>query len=304
MSRAFEEYGEITRLIANDERVVLVCRDEDQQLIRSCVPSNVDLVVHQVDDGWIRDNGPVGVEVSGSLLAVDFAFNSWGGRFSPWDGDASAGQAIAKYLGVDREVVPFVLEGGAISFNGNGTALVVEECVLHPNRNGDSISKKHFEAVISRHLGVRKVVWLPFGLLEDLPNTDGHVDNVAVFVSETMVLAQMVRRTNPNFSRLSRNLDAIRSSRGAQGEKLEVEVVASLPYSVMPSGTLQPVPYLNFAVTNQSVLVPSVETPTDDQMTRFMMDVFPGRTARVVSSYALAHGGGGPHCITMQWPRH
>ena len=301
MEQAYDEYIEIIRAVSTYECVIVLCREEDKDRVARNMPQGAMLVVHPIDDGWIRDNGPLAVRSAGSLVAVDFGFNSWGGRFAPWDGDSTAGETLAHHFNVPREPVPFVLEGGAISFNGGGTALVVEECVLHLNRNGD-VSRGQFEALVSTYLGVDKVIWLPFGLLEDLQNTDGHVDNLAVFVAEDRVLAQVVDRGNPNYDRLLQNLEVLRSSRNSHGEPLNVEIVASLPYAEMPDDSMRPVPYLNFAITNGSVLVPSIGSASDDEISRLIGDIFPERTPTLVPSYTLTHGGGGPHCITMQWP--
>jgi agmatine deiminase len=201
--QACEEYVQIIEAILPYEPVVVVCRQQDEDRVASLIPKEAVLVAHPIDDGWIRDSGPLAIRVGESLVAVDFAFNSWGGRFAPWTGDATVGEMLARYCDVPREYVPFVLEGGAISFNGDGTALVIEECVLNKNRNG-AVSRKRFESLIGAHLGVDKVIWLPFGLLEDLAGTDGHVDNVAIFVDVDRVLVQMVDQMNPNFGRLSR----------------------------------------------------------------------------------------------------
>lgn len=302
MTRARKEYAQIIDAIVPHERVVVVCRAEDGDTVRRLVSNSVEIVAHQVDDGWIRDNGPLAVRVDNTLVAVDFGFNSWGGRFGPWEGDSTVGPTLAAHFGVQREVVPFVLEGGAISFNGNGTAVVVEECVLKANRNGD-VSRGRFESLVRARLGVRKVIWLPFGLLEDLGNTDGHVDNVAIFVAENRLLVQTADRDNPNHERLARNLEVLRSSYSADGENLHIDTIASLPYAKMPDGHMQPAPYLNLAITNGRVLVPSVGDATDVEAAELIGNLFPGRYATLVSSYALTHGGGGPHCITMQWPR-
>jgi agmatine deiminase len=301
IEEAYDEYLQVIQAVLPYEPVLLICREQDRKSVLDFVPREVQLVVHPIDDGWIRDNGPLAVRVDGSLLAVDFEFNSWGGRFAPWEGDSTVGVAVTQELGVAREHVSFVLEGGAISFNGDGTALVVEECVLNKNRNGE-VSREHFEQLVRKHLGVQKVIWLPFGLLEDLPNTDGHVDNVAIFVDTNRVLVQMTDRDNPNFQRLSRNLEVLRSSRDARGSLLEVEIVSFLPYAEMPDGTEQPVPYLNLAITNGGLLVPSVGSKFDSTVCELLGGLFPGRSLALVSSRVLAHGGGGPHCITMQWP--
>ncbi|MFD3425318.1 agmatine deiminase family protein [Nocardia fluminea] len=301
LGQAYEEYVRVIEELLRYEQVVVVCRDEDRHTVERLVPHGVDVITHPIDDGWIRDNGPLAVASPDGLIAVDFSFNSWGGRFTPWSGDSSVGSTIAQHLAVFREEVPFVLEGGAITFDGNGTAVVVEECVLNPNRNG-SVSRDTFERVVRRCLGVEKVIWLPYGLLEDLDNTDGHVDNVAVFVGEGRILAQVVDTENRNHERLARNIDVLRSSRDAAGVPLRVETISWLPYAKMPDGRMQPAPYLNFAITNRSVLIPSVGDAFDGDAARLIGGLFSRRDPTLVRSYALTYGGGGPHCITMQWP--
>ncbi|MGW3412453.1 agmatine deiminase family protein [Streptomyces sp. NPDC000888] len=302
MARAVEEYTELLYAIAEDEPVVVICQLRDEQLVRQRLPPNSRLLLHDIDDGWIRDNGPILARGASGGVAVDFAFNSWGSRFLPYEGDASVGGAVAEYFHLGLERLPFVLEGGAISMNGAGTAVVVEECVLHPNRNG-RVSRQEFEAMVHRGLGIRHVIWVPYGLLEDLPNTDGHVDNVAVFIGPDKLLVQSAAADNPNRARLAANLEVLSASRLADGEPLEVDFVDHLPYTVMPDGNRQPAPYINFMLTNRSVILPTVGAETDTLVERQFSQLFPGRAVKFTPAVALTHGGGGPHCVTMQWPR-
>jgi agmatine deiminase len=299
--KAWDEYLALVHGLSKDEKVVVICRKNDREQVAARCPSGTKILVHPIDDGWIRDNGPLAVRTADGLIAVDFDFNSWGRRFAPWDGDASVGKSISELLEVRREAVPFVLEGGAISFNGGGTALVVEECVLHPNRNG-SIARRDFEDVVSKHLGVEKVIWLPYGLLEDLENTDGHVDNVAIFVADDAVLTQMAPAGNPNHGRLKKNFEVLKSSRNARGRRLEVEVIDQLPYTRTPSGRMQPVSYMNLVHTNRGIVLPSVGAMSDRYLIKLAEGLWPDRNVSMVPAYALTHGGGGPHCVTMQWP--
>lgn len=296
------EFLALICMVALDEPVVVICRGSDRDRIQRLLPVGCTTLVHPIDDGWIRDNGPIGVVDSGVMLAVDFGFNSWGERFAPWAGDASVGITIARHAGVVHDVVPFVLEGGAVSFNGNGVALVVEECVLNPSRNGRT-SRKKFESILGTALGVDTVIWLPFGLLEDLKNTDGHVDNVAVWVSEDHVVAQEVPPSNPNFERLEANLAALGSARFSDGRTLNISTVPVLPYVELPDGSSQPSPYINFALTSSQVILPTVgRKDLDSVASRIFEALFPGRRVSFTASRALTHGGGGPHCVTMQWP--
>ena len=256
------EYVTLVREIES-EPVLVICKPSDTATVTRELSDILDVryLQHPIDDGWIRDNGPIGALEGDKLVAVDFRFNSWGGRFAPWDGDESVGAAVASSLLCEHRVVDFVLEGGAISFNGRGVATVVEECVLNPSRNG-VVSRADFESIVFRALGVHHVIWLPYGILEDLDNTDGHVDNVAVWIGEDHVLVQLSSPDNVNFPRLSANLETLAGVVLGDGRQLRT-VVPHLPYAEIPNGRRQPAPYINFVFTNHKVLVPSVGDVAD-----------------------------------------
>ncbi|MCV5245094.1 agmatine deiminase family protein, partial [Escherichia coli] len=78
-------------------------------------------------------------------------------------------------IGIDYYRAPFVLEGGAIHTDGEGTLYTTEECLLSPGRN-PQLSKAQIEEQLKVYLGIEKVIWLPNGLFND--ETDGHVDNL------------------------------------------------------------------------------------------------------------------------------
>ena len=61
-----------------------------------------------------------------------------GGLYFPWDRDDEVAQKVLEIEGADRYRTSFVLEGGAIHVDGQGTCLTTEECLLNPNRNPDS----------------------------------------------------------------------------------------------------------------------------------------------------------------------
>jgi agmatine deiminase len=295
------EYAALISAIARYEPVTVVCRSSDVQVVRAQCGNSVGVIVHEIDDGWIRDSGPILVFEDGAPRFVDFDFNSWGNRYMPYDGDQKVGAAIAHEFGITREAIPFVLEGGAITWNGAGTALAVRECVMHPSRNGDA-TEKDVERLLAHTLGIERLIWLPFGLLEDLQNTDGHVDNVAVFVSPNVVLAQSCDAANPNHPRLAENAAVLRASRVASGDPIEVVTCDVLPYASMPDGSLQPAPYVNFCLTNGSVVLPTVGAPGDEVIAPLIAQCFPHRSVEFALSRAMTYGGGGPHCITMQLP--
>ncbi len=70
-------------------------------------------------------------------------------------------------------------EGGAIHVDGDGTALVTEQCLLNRNRN-PALSRSRIERHLKDYLGVQRIIWLGCGVFND--ETGGHIDNLACFV--------------------------------------------------------------------------------------------------------------------------
>ncbi|MEF8766147.1 agmatine deiminase family protein, partial [Stenotrophomonas sp. A3_2] len=114
----------------------------------------------------------------------------------------------------------FVLEGGAIHVDGEGTVLTTEQCLLHPNRN-PHLGRADIEANLRNWLGVETVLWLGEGLEND--ETDGHVDDIACFARPGVVIAAVCAdRTDANHAVLADNLRRLRAARDARGRALEV----------------------------------------------------------------------------------
>jgi agmatine deiminase len=245
-----------------------------RQAAAACGP---DVEVREMPLGnfWIRDSGPLfAIRDRKELVAVDFAFNSWGATLPPYRG--SIGDRICRRLAIPRTPVSLVLEGGAIAVDGAGTLIALESSILNDNRNPGK-SRAGFEDAFRRYLGAERTVWLRRGLPDD--KTDGHVDNIVAFVGPATVLCQT---TPPENGRLLRNAG------------LEV-IDFDLPTT--------PVRYLNFYVGNGCVIVPLAGTRSDREALRQIGEAFPDREVVGVPGRALAEGGGGVHCITQQQPR-
>ena len=142
--------------------------------------SNIRLVEISTDDAWVRDTGPTFVtNASGEVRGVDWTFNAWGGfdggLYWPWNRDDQVARKILEIEHCDRyRTEGFVLEGGSIHVDGEGTLITTEECLLNKNRN-PHLCREEIEAILAAHLAIDTVIWLPDGLFND--ETDGHVDN-------------------------------------------------------------------------------------------------------------------------------
>ena len=143
------------------------------------------------DDAWARDVGPTFVvNEKGGVLGIDWQFNAWGGEvdglYASWEKDDLVASRFCERLGYACfDAHPFVLEGGSIHSDGEGTLLVTERCLLSQGRN-PRMTRQEIEERLKACLGAEKVIWLPYGIYQD--ETNEHVDNVCAFVRPAEVV--------------------------------------------------------------------------------------------------------------------
>jgi agmatine deiminase len=299
--QAEEVYAEVASAIAGFEPVMMVARPEQAERAALRCGEGVEVVALPLDDSWARDVGPTYVLDDEGLLAVDWTFDGWGEAYQPHADDDRLAARWCERRGERRVRSDLVLEGGSIAVDGEGTLLTTEQCLLHPNRNPDR-TRREIEAELQAHLGVEEVVWVPWGLVDD-EDTDGHVDNVAFFSRPGVVVLQGCDDVGEaDHDRLEVDRRCLEGHLDATGRALEVVVVPVLPF-VEVGGARRPVPYLNAYACNGALIVPVTGHPADDEVLALLAEQVPGRTVVPVPGDVLAHGGGGPHCITQQIPQ-
>ena len=293
-AEAEEAHAELARTIARYEPVTMIADVGEGERAEEMCGGGVDVVEIPIDDSWFRDTGPIYVRRDGGLVALDFMFNGWGGKFDPWDSDAALAARWAEMAGHACRSVPMVLEGGSIAVDGAGTLVTTTQCLMHPNRN-PTMTQTDIESVLRSELGVESIVWLPHGLALDA-DTDGHVDNVAAFASPGVLVVQGCDDDDEDdFVRLDVN------RRCAEGVLTVVDVPV-LPF-VERDGVRVAVPYLNYYVGNGFVMVPVCGHDADADMVSIIAEQYPERDTQSLDVGAiLAVGGGGIHCITQQIP--
>jgi agmatine deiminase len=296
----FEEaqaaYAVVANAIAAFEPVTMVARPQDRKRARAACGGGVTVSEIPIDDSWMRDSGPIFVlDGAGRRAGIDFAFNAWGEKFAPYDDDAEMAARVLERMGEERiDARDFVLEGGSIAVDGEGTLVTTEQALLHETRN-PALSKDAIARRLQQEFGVPSVVWLGQGLVED-HDTDGHVDNVCAFIAPGRVLLQTVaEESNPNWDNTRENAERL------QAAGLEVVELPLLPY-VDHDGQPTVVPYTNFYVCNGAVIVPVAGQQTDEEALALIGGLYPGREVVAVPGVTLARGGGGVHCITQQVP--
>ena len=293
-------YAQVIKAINRFEPVTVLATPASIHEAREALGNNLSFVEVELDDSWIRDNGPIFVkDDTGHVALVKFGFNAWGGKFPPWSKDELAPVAIARHLGIRHYVAPMILEGGSISVDGEGTLLTTEQCLLNRNRN-PQLSKDQIERVLGDYLGTRKTVWLARGLEDDL--TDGHVDGVAVFAGPHLVVVSHTKdESDPNFSSLEENISRLESATDAKGRSIEVvRIVHPRPRKV--EGLPITPGYTNHYIANGGVIVPTYGISEDKIALEALKSVYPGREVVGVSCSYIEIGGGAVHCITQQQP--
>lgn len=297
LAAAKGQYAGVANAVAAFEPVTMVAADPaDAAEARAVLSAAVEVVELAVDDSWLRDSGPIFTvdDVTGERAAVQFGFNAWGQKFDPYDQDATIATRLCAHLGEPVARSPLVLEGGSIEVDGAGLLITTEQCLLHPSRN-PGLSPAEIEAELRARLGVRDVVWLGLGLLEDR-DTDGHVDLIAAFTAPGELLLQSVGPEDPNHAAMEENR--------ARAESAGIGVTAfPLLPRVTVAGEEVAASYLNGYVGADFVVVPTAGVPGDGEALARIAAAFPAQEVVGVRGEVLAYGGGGPHCITQQVPR-
>jgi agmatine deiminase len=290
---AQREYAIVANAIADFEPVVMVVDPTQADEARPLLAAGVELIAIPIDDSWIRDSGPIFVtDGRGGRAAVDFGFNGWGGRYRPYDHDDALPAALAAHFGVPCYRAPLVLEGGAITVDGEGTLVTTSSCLLNPNRNPGR-TREEVDRVLRDFLGVDTVIWFDRGWSQSR-DTDGHIDGIALFTEPgELFLLDPADPDDPDHQLAAANRGVLAGTPDAHGRTISV--------APLDPGRIVDIPYANAYVGNGFAIVPG-GTPADALACEQVAAAFPGREVIQVPARALHEGGGGPHCITQQVP--
>jgi len=278
-----------------DKMRVLAHGREAEATAKLALGQSAEVIPGAFGDIWFRDTGPI---FTADGNALGFKFNGWGGKYQlPHDDEVGA--RVALLAGVGFKQNDFILEGGAIEMDGEGTLLTTRQCLLNPNRNAHW-TEEGAEVALKKALGVTKILWLDEGLEND--HTDGHIDNLARFVAPGKVVCQApFGREDPNFEVLEEIAMSLAAMTDAAGRKLEVIRIPSPGIVVDEDDDPVPASHMNFLIGNSTVVVPIYSGSGDDAVNA-LAPLFPGRKVVGLSSHAILTGGGSFHCITQQEP--
>ena len=342
---AQKAFCEVACIIAESEKVYLLADREHVEEARGAIENavtaksemsgagcgtteevrkNITVLEIESDDAWARDVGPTFVvNRQGERIGINWEFNAWGGKvdglYPHWEKDDKVASRFCELLAERQfDAHPFVLEGGSIHSDGEGTILTTEACLLSAGRNPDR-SKEQIEEMLCATLGAGKIVWLPCGIYND--ETNEHVDNICAFTAPAeVVLAWTDDPDDPQYAMSHACMEALERQRDAKGRSF---VVHKLPIPKNPIlieegdldgyefedgedirevGERLAASYVNFYIANGSVVVPQFGDESDTAAVEILGKLFPNRSIRPVMARDILLGGGNIHCITQQIP--
>lgn len=304
LAEAQTEFSELVRHVSQFQPVRVLVSDNARASAQEQIGfhPNVELVAVPTNDAWARDYAPTFVRGGrGDLIAIDWHYNAWGGKYPPFDQDQKVAERISEYLGIGRIAPGLCLEGGAIEVNGAGIVLSTLSCVLDPNRNA-SKSLQEIESILCHHLGVRECIWLSGDAIEG-DDTDGHIDQLARFTDqETIVYAWSDDPADPQVAQLEQNLSDLKRGLQAAGQGHYRLIPLTIPGPVECTGVRIPASYCNFLIANGLVVVPQFGEPEDARALQTLKPLFPDREVIGLPSRNLSVGLGSFHCLSQQQP--
>lgn len=316
-------FAEVATLISRYESLTVGVSHRQFANARSQLPQRVRLVEMSSDDCWVRDCGPsFVVNDQREVRGIDWGFNAWGGLegglYFPWDRDEMVAQKILEMENLKRyALTDFVLEGGSIHVDGQGTLITTEQCLLNSNRNPD-MTRSDIATTLKNYLGIEKIIWLKEGLYGD--ETNGHVDNLCCFARPgEVLLAWTADKDDPQHQISRENLQILESTRDARGRKLKIHKIGLPGPLFRKDGEVQGLDssrgspprragqrlagsYINFLICNGAIVLPVFDDPRDEQAIEKISSIFPTRDILPVQSKELLLGGGNIHCLTLQQP--
>lgn len=306
---AIDQYRRIINaLTSNGEEVLLLVPDaaKAHEILSDCPLEHVTMVEMPTNDTWTRDYGPITVNRHGRIRAIDFGFNGWGLKFAA-DRDNLVNIRLAEQqvlpVGMYRNRREFILEGGSIDTDGEGTLLTTTRCLLSPNRNGGG-TRAEIGEQLTRELGVDHILWLDYGALIG-DDTDSHIDTLCRMAPGNIIFFTGCRdMDDPQFEELLHMRAQLSMFRNAEGLPYNL-VELPLPDAVVDvDGSRLPATYANYLVTPRAVYMPVYNQPEKDELAcQTVRIAFPDHKVVPVECITLTRQHGSLHCSTMTLPK-
>lgn len=308
LDEALRQYKRIVEtLVREGIRVVLLCPDHEEAsyLFDKEALKGVSFIEMIYNDTWTRDYGPLTIRKHGDLRLLDFGFNGWGLKFAA-DKDNLVNRRLNEKSvfskGIFRNESAFILEGGSVDTDGEGTILTTTRCLCSPNRNG-GLSKSEADKELRKRLGAQHILFLDYGALMG-DDTDSHIDTLARMAPDNIILFTGCREVDdPQFEELLKMRAQLSMFRNAEGNPYNL-VELPLPAPIFDeNGERLPATYANYLVTPDKIFMPTYNQPEKDQLALQTIRIaFPEHQIVGIDCTTLIKQHGSLHCATMQLP--
>lgn len=321
---ALKCFYELVKIISKYEMVYLgvsskINKDNIKEFYQL---DNVTILDLEYDDSWARDNTIIYVKKDNEIRAVDFRFNAWGGSFdglySDYKDDDKLGKELINIFKNDYyELDDFILEGGSIHTDGEGTLITTKACLLSKGRNNLSISE--IEKYLKQYLGMKKIIWLDNGIVDD--ETNEHIDNMACFLAPGVILlADTQDKSDLQYEYSKKAYEMLINETDALGRPLKV-IKVNVPTNLKMteaqasgilisddakkrlSGARLAASYVNFYQSDRFVIVPKFNVLEDEEAYKLLKEFYADKDVYQLESLEILLGGGNIHCVTMQIPK-
>ncbi|MCD6211956.1 MAG: agmatine deiminase family protein [Sulfurovum sp.] len=301
LEAALSPFIRIAQAIAYSEAVYIICKNKEKISSLFCSTRNMTFIEIPTNDTWIRDYGYISIKENEESKLLDFTFDGWGGKFKA-DLDNTVNSALHKkgYMGTTPlETIDFVLEGGSIESDGEGTILTTSACLCNKNRNG-GLSKKEIEETLLHYLGADKVLWLDHGYLAG-DDTDSHIDTLARFVNkETIAYVKCDDKEDEHYEALKKMEEQLQTFTTKEGNAYKLAALPMCEGKYDDENHRLPATYANFLITNDTLLYPTYNDKNDKQAGEIFKALFPDKEIIPIKCLKLIEQGGSLHCSTMQ----
>ncbi len=291
----------IAQAIAYGQAVYIICKDKSKISELFCSTRNMTFIEIPTNDTWIRDYGYISIKEEGEVKLLDFTFDGWGGKFEA-SLDNTVNQTLHKkgYLGITPlETVDYVLEGGSIESDGEGTILTTSTCLCNPNRNGGP-TKGEVENILQSTLNAKHILWLDHGYLTG-DDTDSHIDTLARFVNrETIVYLKCNDKEDEHYETLQKMEAQLKSFKTKEGKPYTLIALPITDAIYNEEGERLPATYANFLIINDALIYPTYSDKNDTKVGEIFKELFPDKEIIPINCLKLIEQGGSLHCSTMQ----
>lgn len=296
----------IAREILKRENLLIVCADAEEVETHFTEEEleKISFAEMSTNDTWARDHAGITVFEEGKAVVYDFTFNGWGMKFAAnHDNLITRNLYMAGLFGdfSHRNCFGFILEGGSIESDGEGTVLTTSECLLSDNRN--HLSEDDIEDQLKEYFGLKQVLWLNHGYLAG-DDTDSHVDTLARLTDKTTIAYVMCDDPeDEHYDELKKMKKELRSFKTSDGGYFRLIPLPMADAVYDEDGERLPATYANFLIINGAVLMPTYNSPKDETAKLQLQKAFPDREIVGIDCTALIKQHGSLHCVTMQFPK-